>query len=343
MSDSRDVETTPVDNASPWASRHPWLTGFLAVVVVLVTVVGLLLVSGLFDPSLRASGISDADEKAATAAFQQLSAADGADIRPECKSQLLRPDQPTGKSVVLLHGFTNCPAQMMELATEYQKRGYAVVVPRLPGHGYADRLTSAPSDVTPVQLTETTEAAVAIAAGLGPDVEVMGISGGGTLAGWAADHLPAVKSAVLVAPLVAPAAIPDMLTAPLSRIGRYIPDIYMWWDGSLKEKLSTPVHAYPRYSIRSLGAFLAVGRNVMSTTTPRPPLERVVLVVNPEDPAVSLTGAKDMAQRLPTDNRQVIEVPDTAWKHDLIDPQGENAAQMQQIRAFLDPILFGAG
>lgn len=45
------------------------------------------------------------------------------------------PSQPNGAAVLLLHGFTGSPWEIRPLGDALVARGYAVVAPRLPGHG----------------------------------------------------------------------------------------------------------------------------------------------------------------------------------------------------------------
>lgn len=49
--------------------------------------------------------------------------------------RVLGPDVCGGTAVLLLHGFTGTPWEVLPLAESLAERGYAVRVPRLPGHG----------------------------------------------------------------------------------------------------------------------------------------------------------------------------------------------------------------
>ena len=274
----------------------------------------------------------------AVALAATLTSADGADVATECRSTIIDSGVKAARSVVLLHGFTSCPAQFDTLANAYAKAGYNVVVPRLPGHGLSDRLTNQLSEVTPQQLAQTTDLAIDVAAGMGDRVTVVGLSGGGALAAWAAAHRNDVAEADVIAPLMLPKAIPDLTVAPIARVARYVPDYYLWWDGAQKEALATPPYAYPRYSIRSLGALLALGRNAQVSITRTVPLERLLVITNANDGAVSNDPLDSFEQAMApvTETIDTYEFPASlGYRHDVVTVDGENAAQIGEIYSTL--------
>jgi pimeloyl-ACP methyl ester carboxylesterase len=328
---------------------HPWLSGVLGVLGLWLVVIVVVLFTPLLDRPIAVDADPAASYDDAVALAGELQAADAAGVNPLCRSQVIDQGQRTEKAVVLLHGYTNCPRQFSAIAQAYADAGYSVVVPRLPGHGEADRLTTALSDINPAALTETGDLAVDIAAGLGQDVMVVGLSGGGTLAGWLASERDEVTEAVLIAPLVVPKVVPEVAVAPLARAARFIPDVFLWWDSDLQEALDDPPYAYPRFSLRSLGAFLAIGRDTQTTEPGREtPLERLVVVVNENDAAVSNAGVYDverqLEQLLPLDVEGVDRIDyvfaaEAGYKHDVIDPEGENAENLDEIYPVLGPLL----
>ena len=311
------------------------LTAILGVVMV-------LLFTPVLDDSLEVEPEPATSYDEAVVRADALRAADGPDVAPECRTRVDAHGERTAHAVVLLHGYTNCPAQFDLVADAYAARGWSVVVPRLPGHGEADRMTRALSGVSPGELVDVAEEAADIAAGLGEDVTVVGLSGGGTLAAWLASESDDVAEAVLIAPLVVPKILPEFAVGPVSRAFRYTPDFYVWWDGEQKEALDDPPHAYPRFSLRSLGAFLAVGRAAQRPPERTTTLRRLVVVTNENDAAVSNSGVDRVAAALtlPGVERQDLVLPAAlGWKHDLVDPEGENADALPAIYARLGPLL----
>ena len=318
----------------------------VAVVATVAVVVGVLLFTPLLDGSLQAQANPTSSYEGATARADDLLGADGDDINPVCRSRVYDQGESSDVAVVLLHGFTNCPQQWDAVAQAYVDAGYSVVVPRLPGHGEQDRLTSALSSVTPQQLVDTADLAVDVAAGLGDEVRVVGLSGGGTLAGWLGANRDEVTRVTLIAALVAPKVLPEVLVGPVSRAFRHTPDVSLWWDGDKKEALDTPPYAYPRYTLRSLGAFLAVGRATQRADPQRvTDLGALVVVTNENDAAVSNAGVAAMADSLevlladPTDRVDYVFSADQGFKHDVVDPEGENADRLDEIYPVLGPLL----
>lgn len=270
-----------------------------------------------------------------------LLARDDMKVEPRCVSRIIDHGHRTEKCVVLLHGFTSCPQQWSLIARALAREGNSVVVPRLPGHGMADRLTDAPSDVHPEDLKTAGDEAVDIAAGLGEQVTVMGLSGGGAVAAWLASHRDDVAEAVLVAPMIVPKVVPEVLAGPLSKFPEHGVDIYLWWDPRRREELATPPYAYPRYSVRTLAALLAVGHEA-ATITREVPLQRLTTITNDNDSAVNNHAIAELVESLAVIALERVELvfgADRGLKHDIIDPEGENGARIEEIYGEIGPYL----
>lgn len=331
--------------AGSWPRRHPWLTAMVALGVAWMLVLFVVLFTPILDGDItsRAEPLTYPE---ATAVAETLRTQDGPDegaqLDERCATQVLDRGERTEQSALLLHGYTNCPAQFRRLAQAYYDAGYNVVSLRLPAHGHADRLTEAMTDLTPADLAAATDTAMDVAAGLGEDVTVVGLSAGGTLAAWLAAQRDDVDTAVLIAPLMVPKVLPNQTVAPLARAARYLPDYYVWWDGTLKSELASPPYAYPRFSIRSMGAMLALGLQAQSSVTREEPLDRLVLITTENDAAVSNAAVERMGNKLEPLARETIALHFSAasgYSHDLIDPWGDNAEVIDQIYGELGPAL----
>jgi len=338
------LDQSPPDETAAARGRRGRTIGrtVLIVGVVLIGLAWVFAYTPLLDGDLSSHPRESTSSVDAAAMKSQLLAQDGPDINPECTSVVLDSGRKEARSVVLLHGFTSCPAQWGTIAKAYAAAGYNVVVPRLPGHGYSDRVTNAPSDVTPQQLANATDQAIDLAAALGDRVSVVGLSGGGTLAAWAAAHRNDVAEANVIAPLMLPKVVPGIAVAPIARISARIPDFYLWWDGDKKESLATPPYAYPRYSLRALGAFLALGRNAQQDVTRTTPLNRLLVVTNANDGAVSNTplSGYEAVMKPVTKQLDTYEFPaNVQFKHDVVTVNGENAAEIKAIYASLAKLL----
>ena len=249
----------------------------------------------------------------------------------------------TTTAVVLFHGFTNAPRQMEDLVEAYAAQGYNVYVPRMPHHGMADRMSTDLANANRHELIAWTDDAIDIGAGLGDRVIVSGLSAGATLSAWAAKNRSEVSEAVLVAPLIQPAPIPVWLTKPVYQLTPALPPIWMWWNPAKKEQQKAPEMAYPRYPIRALGDFLAIGASLSNGKAKRVgKLERVAVITNDADIAVrndiALSVLEKQLKPL-TDQWVEYAIPAShRWKHDLIDPLGENVDHAPEIYRTILPM-----
>ncbi len=187
-------------------------------------------------------------------------------------------------AVVLLHGLTNSPPQYDALAPLLHARGHAVVVPRLPLHGYGDRMTDALAALRATDLEAAALQGVAIGALCGERVVVAGISIGATLAGWLAARTR-IDTGIAFAPFCGLHQLYGGLNDELGSVLRALPNAFGWWDPRVKKK-QPPSHGYPRFATRALGESL-----LLSTDIDRAPhaarARRAILVLNANDPVIN--------------------------------------------------------
>jgi pimeloyl-ACP methyl ester carboxylesterase len=118
-------------------------------------------------------------------------------VDPRSRSVLLSPGTRTERVIVFLHGLTNRPRQFTSLSERFLARGYSVLAPRIPYHGYLDRGTTDLARLDTTRLVDSAAAAVDLAAGLADEVTVCGLSLGGILAVWAAQYREVALAAVV--------------------------------------------------------------------------------------------------------------------------------------------------
>ncbi|MEV6631535.1 alpha/beta hydrolase [Actinoplanes sp. NPDC051470] len=205
--------------------RRRWVLAVVLPVAVLLLAVATIYLWPLGDGRLRRSEAPALGFAAATAAAQRQVAHDQADptVRPECRTQLLTHGRRTARTVLMLHGYTGCPAEFGRLARQFFDHGYNVYVPREPRHGRVD--DEAHEWVTATELVGYADGAAGITAGLGDEFGVLGLSGGGNLATWLTEYRSDVKRALLLAPFYAPDAsqAPPMLIKPMTVLwGRHV-------------------------------------------------------------------------------------------------------------------------
>ncbi|NTU72064.1 MAG: hypothetical protein HGB10_09640 [Coriobacteriia bacterium] len=314
-----------------------WVAGVLLVIVAALTA---LLVLGLRVNAPGSNPQPTATYEAALARVDALKARDGDGIiRPTI---FIGQGSKVTTAVVIFHGFTNNPEQFERIGKVYADAGYNVLIPRLPEHGEGNLMTSDLSKITTERLAAAADEAIDIGAGLGDRVEVVGLSGGGTLAAWSARQRNEVTGVVVMSPLFGIKILPGFLVKPIVAWSRVLPDFYQWWDPLLREK-HLPADAYPRYSIKSIGSFFDVGYGLAQAAPRQRPLERAVLITNAADMSIDARAAK----RVFENQLQSIAATSTAFEfpaqdgyaHDLVDPEGLNEASIDAIYSQLYPLL----
>lgn len=261
----------------------------------------------------------------AKARLAQLQAQDDATINPACRTYALEHGRRMERSLVYLHGYTNCPAQFAQLGQEFADKGYNVIVPRLPYHGLADRMTTALTKLRADALKALTREVVEIARGMGQRVAISGLSGGGVMAAWAAQNCPEVDQAVVVAPSLGLPAIPVALCQLCTVLVQRLPNFFLWWDPRVKEKIAGTPYAYPRFSTHALGEFLRLGREVLQQAQRQAPQAREIIVITSaadtavNNPLVYRLAAAWQA-RAPERVRSYEFPRDEEIFHDMIDP-----------------------
>jgi carboxylesterase len=107
------------------------------------------------------------------------------------------------RGALVLHGFTGNPQSMRGLALALADAGFTVEMPLLPGHGtqVEDMVDTRWSD-----WSAAVEAAYTELAARSDGVLVVGLSMGGTLSVWLAEHHPEIAALALVNPLIEPPA-----------------------------------------------------------------------------------------------------------------------------------------
>jgi alpha-beta hydrolase superfamily lysophospholipase len=251
---------------------------------------------------------------------------DTPDIAPECRTELLTHGVRTRRIVVLLHGLTNCPAQFDSIGRLAFRRGANVLIPRLPRHGQANRMTRALSGLRASEMCAFTDRVLDAADGLGDSVTVVGLSVGGVMAAWAAQERPDVDRAVLVAPMLGAAMVPPGVTGVAARAFGLLPNLFVWWDEHARERLAGPQHVYPRFATRAVAATLRLAAAVEAEANRRPPAFRsAALVTIDGDHAVSNAAAEELLRRWRAHGARALETfsfpRSLHLNHDIVDPE----------------------
>jgi esterase/lipase len=226
------------------------------------------------------------------------------------------------RAVVLLHGLTSSPAQFERFAGTLYERGHNVIVPRLPRHGHADRLTTALARLRPDELYAAAASYIEVARELGEHVTVAGFSLGGLLAAWIAQHHD-VDRAVAIAPFFGVAWIPGFFMSGISELALRIPNRFEWWDPVLRER-QQPEHGYPRYPTHAVAhAFRLASRILRDASHVAPRARQIVLVVNAGESTVDNRAIARLYRKWHTHSPQSVELltlEGLPLSHDVVEP-----------------------
>lgn len=259
---------------------------------------------------------------------QTIKDLDGPNVNPLCQTRLYTHGHPVDRSLVLLHGFTNCPQQMDTLGRQLFEKGWNVFIPRYPRHGYKDRLNTAISELRAEHLVAVANRSAEVGVRLGQHLTIAGLSLGAILAGLLAQSRSDVDRAVLIAPMLGLRPIPGPVLTALSRVVPHVPNFYVWWDRERKDKIGPP-YGYPRFSTHAYAALFQTGRTLVMEARRTKPLARsIVVITNAAEPRLDnrFTYGLIESWRSHGARVQTYEFPIAdGLPHDLIDPG--NAAQ----------------
>lgn len=216
------------------------------------------------------------------------------DIDPKCLPFLLTHGQQTEHAIVLYHGLTACPYQYHEFAQLLYDEGYNVFVPRLPRHGYADRLGNPLADLTAEELLSVMDPNMDIAVGLGDKVTMAGLSLGGNVAAAGGQLRDDLYLGMPMSPAFGIRFAPNFLTPAITRLLLGLPDIYMWWDPINKENFQADT-GYPGFSLHALAQIFRLGISLRDlAATEAPAAQNLLMVTNWGDPAINLGAAEQL-------------------------------------------------
>ncbi len=237
-------------------------------------------------------------------------------------SIVLRHDAPVPRVYLLFHGLTATPLQFEAFGRLLFDRGADVFIPRLPRHGYADRMTPALADLSAAELRDFAGASYAHARAMAGEVVVAGFSVGGLLAAYVGQHFP-VHRATAIAPFMGIHGLPPSLTAATAGLLLATPNRFVFWDPRVRENL-LPAHGYPRFSTHALAQAALLGQDLLRTArSERPAATGVAIVLNASESAVSNAAARGLARSwaLTTQQRIVLHhVKGLPVSHDIIEP-----------------------
>jgi esterase/lipase len=243
------------------------------------------------------------------------------------------------KLAVLLHGLTATPHQMQQLGDQLYARGYDVFIPRLPMHGERGRTVTALSGLTADTLRAFADDVIDIARGLGDTIDVLGLSGGATLAAWIAQHRGDVRQVVIVSPAIALSRLPRILEDPAMQTLARLPNVNIGASAD-----TTKPQVYAGFSTRAVAQTMRLGAEVRSEAERvKPAARRIVVVTNDNDHTVDGGAALALADSWEKHRATVVRYSFDAalgLPHDLVD-QGEPCGDATVVYPVLIALLEG--
>jgi carboxylesterase len=248
------------------------------------------------------------------------------DLHPECVSQLQTHDRKTKTVIVLLHGFTSCPAQFTELGKEFFEHGYNVYIPRTPRHGFDNRRGDPLEGLTAEEMAAFAHQTADIAQGLGERVIVSGLSGGGVMATYLSQEREDVDIAAPISPFLGIGFIPRPLNRPFANLFLALPNFWQWWDPIHKENnpLSAP-YSYARYPLHALLENMRLGYATEADAKRlRPASDKIIVITNANDESVNNGVVAEFEQMWKNHGEENLEAfqfeKSLRLPHDLITP-----------------------
>jgi len=245
-----------------------------------------------------------------------------ASVLDDCTSKLYTHNKRTDKTVVMLHGVTACPKQYEGLAATFFEAGYNVYVPRAPHHGFSDNKRH--GEVRASELVDYVNQSVTLATGLGDEVGVVGLSGGGMLATWAAEYRPEITRALILSPFYEPAAA----QAPKWQLP-FLNVLYGFHI--LPDQFTVPATADgAAFSYSALANYNIVTKNLKSNPD-NVSLKSLAVMMSEDDDQIDLDLARSIPKTIADANQSMFfsttDLP-ADWKlgHDIASLDNKNVA-----------------
>ena len=254
---------------------------FLGIVllVILILLVGFLFVKPLHTNHLISKVNPSRSYQESVRRIDNLRILDGKDISPDGHTIFLTHGDTSPKTIVFFHGGTNSPRQFEALGKIFYERGYNVLIPRIPHHGFKDRMTEDYAKLTALELTQLCDESVDIAQGLGKHISIVGLSMGANMVSWAAQNRSDIDKAAIISPFWGWKELRQSFLKPAINLLSILPNIFLWWDEKEKKGLLGPTSAYYRFSTRGLAQIMLLGWLVIKEARSGAPKTRDIVVI----------------------------------------------------------------
>jgi pimeloyl-ACP methyl ester carboxylesterase len=270
-----------------------------------------------------------------------LDAFESSFLGDEMRSIVLDHGRRAARVTVLLHGLTASPRTWREFAGVRFERGENVLIPRLPRHGHADRMSEALAGLTSDELSLQGRRIVDAAAQLGDEIVLVGHSLGGAVALHLAHEDVRVSRTLAVAPFLGIKRVPRDWHAWVRSLLERTPNRFLYWN-PIERGRGVPEHGYHRYTTRSLAAGLALADALREDARRGPPRSpRIEIVRNAGETSVSNAAIDDLVARWRAAGGAGVRVHRLVGlgrSHDIVEPERRGAPALRFL-PFLHAIL----
>jgi alpha-beta hydrolase superfamily lysophospholipase len=245
-------------------------------------------------------------------------------LHRRCRSTLLTHGSRVEKAVVYFHGFTSCPAQGGLLARRFHDLGFNVYLPRMFGHGGLDPRRLSMAEFSVDKLIDLADESVDIAAGLGQQVLVVGLSAGGTIASWVAQNRLDVGQVIGISPFFAPFMLPQQAVKAASELLLKMPNLVIGWNPLANVAAEQIDYPFALPATHALAQIMVLGQQVRAAAKQdAPEANRIGFLLNAADRSVSNKVTHTLVESWQAHGKDVrVEVLPLEHRlpHDIINP-----------------------
>ncbi len=228
------------------------------------------------------------------------------------------------KAVVYFHGFTSCPAQGGLFARRFHDLGFNVYLPRMFGHCGLNPRRLSMAEFSVDKLIDLANESVDIAAGLGQQVLVVGLSAGGTIASWVAQNRPDVRQVIGISPFFAPFMLPQQAVKAASELLLKMPNLVIGWNPLANVAAEQIDYPFALPATHALAQIMVLGQHVRAAAKQDAPRAcSIGFLLNAADRSVSNKVTHTLVESWQAHGKDVgIEVLPLEHRlpHDIINP-----------------------
>lgn len=290
--------------------------------IVLLVLLGIILVLGLIPvsaPDLPASPDPVADYDEAIQRFETAVAAEeGILMSPKSASVLMTHGEKTEKVYVLIHGWTNSPFQWVDFGQMLFDKGHNVLIMRIPYHGLTSRNVGELRHATPEVMREYADQVVDIAAGLGEEVDVVGLSVGGAIASWIAQNRSDVIHVMSIAPMYGIGRLPRFVDYFLLNFASRAPNFNPTSPSEPQRE-----HVYRGQSSKGVANAMLFGKTLLAqAAAEKKAASHIIVVTNDNDTTVNNQLTDDLTAMWRTTGSEPVTYvfpKEDGYPHNIID------------------------